>query len=391
MPSASNVLRDIFTARAFDLEKVKTASAKNIAKILEDLMREIERELRDADPTGVTRTAYQQERLNKLFNMADKTIKSQYKGIGGILKNELMTLAEIEGLFAAKAINAVLKVDVLDYVVSREVLEKLATETLIEGAPSAEWWSKQAVSLQDEFKRVMRVGVAKGETLQQMSARVMGTQKPSLLGVLGNVPGVTDEVIEGLTYEPGLLKKARRNAEALVRTSYQTVMSEARRDAYRQNDDVIKGIQQISSLDSRTTILCRAYDGATWDLNKQPIMGTKLPYGTGCPRHFGCRSVEVPLMKDLEEILGVPGMSEMPLSTRSSIDGQISTDVTFDQWMKSRPVSEQIEVLGKGRQKLYADGKLTLADMLNPNTGQMMSLKALREKTEKGLFYVPKS
>jgi hypothetical protein len=59
--------------------------------------------------------------------------------------------------------------------------------------------------------------------------------------------------------------------------------------------------------------------------------------------------------------------------------------------MKSRPVSEQIEVLGKGRQKLWADGKLTLADMLNPNTGQVMSLKALREKTEKGLFYVPKN
>lgn len=390
MPSASNLLRDVFTARAFDLEKVKTASAKGISKLLEDLMREIERELRDADPTGVARTAYQQERLNKLFNMADKTIKSQYKGIGGIMATELATLAEIEGMFAAKAINAVLKVDVLDYVVSREVLEKLATDTLIEGAPSAEWWSKQAVSLQDEFKHVMRAGVAKGETLNQMSARVMGTQKPSLLGIRGNIPGVTDEVIEGLTHEPGLLKKAKRNAEALVRTSYQTVMSEARRESYHANDDVIKGIQQLSTIDNRTSIVCRAYDGATWDLNKQPIMGTKLPYGTGCPRHFGCRSVEVPLMKDLEEILGVPGMSEMPSSTRSSIDGQISTDVTFDQWMKSRPVEEQIQVLGKGRQKLYADGKITLADMLNPNTGQVMSLKALREKTEKGLFYVPK-
>lgn len=390
MPSISDQLRDVFTARAFDLEKVKTASAKNIARILEDLMREIERELRDADPTGVTRTAYQKERLNKLFNMADKTIKSRYKGIDGIVKNELMTLAEIEGLFVAKAINAVLKVDVLDYVVSREVLEKLATETLIEGAPSAEWWSKQAVSLQDEFKRVMRVGVAKGETLQQMSARVMGTQKPSLLGVRGNVPGVTDEVIEGLTYEPGLLKKARRNAEALVRTSYQTVMSEARQDAYKANDDVIKGTELSAVLDSRTTLICRGYDGKTWDLNNKPIPPNTLPFRQP-PLHWGCRSVLIPVMKDLEEILGVPGMSEMPSSTRSSIDGQISTDVTFDQWMKSRPVSEQIEVLGKGRQKLYAEGKLTLADMLNPQTGQVMSLKALREKTEKGLFYVPKN
>lgn len=390
MPNAQDMLRDIFVARSFDLEKVKTASAKNISKILEDLMREIERELRNADPTGVTRTAYQQERLNKLFNMADKTIKSQYKGIYGIMTSELATLAEIEGLFAAKAINAVLKVDVLDYVVSREVLEKLATDTLIEGAPSAEWWSKQAVSLQDEFKRVMRVGVAKGETLQQMSARVMGTQKPSLLGVRGRIPGVTDEVIEGLTYEPGLLKKARRNAQALVRTSYQTVMSEARQDAYRANDDVIKGTELCAVLDSRTTLICRGYDGKTWDLNGKPIPPNTLPQRIP-PLHWGCRSVLVPVMKDLEEILGVPGMSAIPTSTRSSIDGQISTDVTFDEWMKSRPVSEQIKVLGKGRQQLWADGKLTLADMLNPQTGQVMSLKALREKTEKGLFYVPKS
>jgi hypothetical protein len=389
MPNIQSALRDVFVARAFDLEKVKTASAKNIGKILEDLMREIERELRDADPTGVARTAYQQERLNKLFNMADKTIKSQYKDIYGIMTSELATLAEIEGVFAAKAINAVLKVDVLDYVVSREVLEKLATDTLIEGAPSAEWWSKQAVSLQDEFKRVMRVGVAKGETLQQMSARVMGTQKPSLLGVRGRIPGVTDEVIEGLTYEPGLLKKARRNAEALVRTSYQTVMSEARQDAYRANDDVIKGTEYVSVLDQRTTLYCRGYDGSKWDLNGVPIPPTKLPFKQPPELHWGCRSVLVPVMKDLEEILGVPGMSEMPSSTRSSIDGQISTDVTFDEWMKSRPVEEQIQVLGKGRQKLYADGKLTLADMLNPQTGQIMSLKALREKTEKGLFYVP--
>jgi len=235
----------------------------------------------------------------------------------------------------------------------------------------------------------MRVCVAKGETLQQMSARVMGTQKPSLLGVRGRVPGVTDEVIEGLTHEPGLLKKARRNAQALVRTSYQTVMSEARQDAYRANDDVIKGTEYCAVMDSRVTRLCAGYDGAQWDLNNNPIGSKKLPFLQPPSGHWGCRSVLVPVMKDLEEILGVPGMSAMPTSTRSSIDGQISTDVTFDQWMKSRPESEQIQVLGKGRQQLWADGKLTLADMLNPQTGQVMSLKALREKTEKGLFYVP--
>ena len=124
MPSASNVLRDIFTARAFDLEKVKTASAKNITRILEDLMREIERELRDADPTGVTRTAYQKEAAWTSCSIwPTRRLKSQYKGHWRYCKKWAMTLAEIEGLFAAKAINAVLlKVDVLDYV-SRSIRE----------------------------------------------------------------------------------------------------------------------------------------------------------------------------------------------------------------------------------------------------------------------------
>ena len=90
-------------------------------------------------------------------------------------------------------------------------------------------------------------------------------------------------------------------------------------------------------------------------------------------------------MKDLEEILGVPGMSEMPSSTRSSIDGQISTDVTFDQWMKSRLFQNKSKFSEKVDKSYTQMGKLTLADMLNPNTGQVMSLKAPKRKDWKGV------
>ena len=83
-------------------------------------------------------------------------------------------------------------------------------------------------------------------------------------------------------------------------------------------------------------------------------------------------------MKDLEEIRRAQACQKCHQAPASSIDGQISTDVTFDQWMKSRPVSEQIEVLGKGRQKLYG-GKLTLADMLTRNKGNELESIARKD------------
>lgn len=392
MPNIGTEIQKTYLARAFDLEKVKTSSAKNISKILDDLIKEITRQAEDVNVLGVKRTAYQQERLDKLFSMAKKTINSQFKDIAGQVRGELITLAEIEAIFAGKAINSIIQADVLDYVLSREVLEKLADETLIQGAPSADWWAAQSIDLQNEFKRSMRLSIAKGETLPQMAARLRGTQSPSLLGVTGKIPGVTDQDITNVTSLPGLTKKAKRNAEALVRSSYQGVMNAARQEMYQANSDVIAGVEYTAVLDSRTTIQCRAYDGSKWDLNHNPIQGTKLPYAQPPSLHWGCRSILVPIMKSLEDILGIPGIPEIPESTRSSfsktgLSGQIPADTTFDGFMKSLSAEEGSKVLGKQRYQMWADGKITLADMINPRNNKVMTLKQLRDKTEQGRFW----
>jgi len=392
MSKIEEALQDIYIARAFDLEKVKNASAKKISKILDDLVREITREVEDINPLGVKRTAYQQERLNKLFNMADKTIKSQYKEIYGGVVGELITLAEVEAMFAAKAVNSVLQVNLVDYALSREVLESLAKDTLIQGAPSEVWWSKQASSLQEEFKRVMRVSVARGETLGQMTARLKGTQDITKLGVRGKIPGVTDEMLRAALGEPGMAKKAARNAKALVKSSYQAVMSEARIEVYKQNEDVVRGVVFTAVLDNRTTVICRAYDGSKFDNDGKPILGTKLPFKSPPQNtHWGCRSVLVPLMRSLDDILGLPGGDDMPEGTRSAFSetgmrGQIAGSTNFDGFMRSMSKAEGSKIIGKKRYELWDSGKITLQDMLN-SEGNVMSLKALQEKTEKGLFW----
>lgn len=392
MPNINQQLANIYLARAFDLEKVKKSSAVKIEAILDDMSKEIIREISDIDPMGVTRTAYRQERLNKLFNMAEQTINSRYKNIAGNVKRELFTLAEIESVFAGKAINSVLGVEMADYVLSREALQALASETLIQGAPSAEWWAKQSVELQDQFKRAMRTGIAKGETLNQLAARVRGTQSPYVMGVREIVPGVTDMPIENLTKHAGIMRRAKRNAEALVRTSYQQVMSSARDEVYRKNDDVIRGTEHLSVLDPRTTEICQAYSGARWDLDGNPIDGTVLPYPGPPGLHFGCRAVHAPLLRDLEDILGVSGVSELPASTQSSFSrtgasGQISSDMNFNDWMKTLDKNEQIQILGKKRQEQWESGRMQLADFISPKNKVSLELRALQQKTEQGRFW----
>ncbi len=389
----ANQLRDVFLAHSFDLEKVKNTSAKQISKMLDELILEINRELEFVDPTAVKRTVYQQERLNKLFNMADKTIKGQYGKLEQATKSQLRSLAEIQGLFVPKAINAVMQVNMVDYAVSPEVLNRLVDNTLVEGRAIKDWWAGQSRDLQVDFQRAMRIGISRGETLDQLSARVRGTQSPARMGVRGNVPGVTQEQLRSVFGQPGLAKKAKRNAEALVRSSFSNVANDARNDVYKANSDVIAGEEFLATLDNRTTIECAAYDGGVWDLDGNPIQGTTLPYQRPA-LHFNCRSIMIPAMKTLEEILGIPGIPEPPESTRSAfsrtgMSGQISDKTNFNSWLKGVGEADQDKILGPKRADLWRRGLVTTKDLVSTKNGQVLTLKELYAKVVEDRFYKP--
>jgi hypothetical protein len=65
------------------------------------------------------------------------------------------------------------------------------------------------------------------------------------------------------------------------------VANESRMATFKKNDDIIEGVRQVSTLDSNTTDICMAYDGAEFDLEGEPINGTDLPYEGGVPAALG--------------------------------------------------------------------------------------------------------
>jgi hypothetical protein len=196
--------------------------------------------------------------------------------------------------------------------------------------------------------------LAFGETNQQIIKRIVGS--PSV---------------------PGIMDTARANAASLVQTSVQTVANDARLATFKENSDLIKGVKQISTLDSHTSLICIAYSGGEWDLDGNPINGTTLPFNGGPPRHFNCRSVLVPITKTFRE-LGIP-IDEPQPTTRASTDGPVSAKTTFDDFLKRKGQAFQDEVLGKGRADLWRTGKMTLSQLVN-GEGNPLTLEELRSK-----------
>lgn len=345
MPVLSQVADEIITHQ-LDMLRIAAAERVEIFKKLKALEAELVDLLSDFNVTTDNKS-----RVERFVKQVNKTISEHFKEVKQQI--DLAAIAEISaqltaGLSVVLGLADELKMPTSNY------MKSVASDVLIQGAPSADWWNGQELDLQRKFAAQLRLGMGAGETNQQIVSRIVGRN------------GV-----------PGVMETARRNAAALVQTSVQTVANDARRQTFFENDDIIKGIRQISTLDGHTSLTCVAYSGAEWDLNLKPINGNKLAYNNGCPRHWNCRSVEVPITKTFRE-MGID-IDEAPESTRASVDGQIAAKTTFDDFLKRKGKEYQEEVLGPGRAELWREGKITLADLVN-GSGNPLTLDQLKSK-----------
>lgn len=237
-----------------------------------------------------------------------------------------------------------------------DYFKALKSDIMIMNNPAADWWRGQSEQLKRNFSQQVRQGLSGGETNQQIISRIVGKNG-----------------------QPGIMDTARRNAAALVQTGVQAVANDARRNTFLANPDVIKGIRQVSTLDGHTSITCIAYSECEWDLEFKPIGKKKLPYNGGTPRHFNCRSVEVPITKTFAELgLNIP---EPKPITRASSDGQIDANTSFNDFLKRKGKAYQDSMLGVGRADMWRQGKITLKDLVDGN-GRPKSLAQLQAELD---------
>lgn len=143
---------------------------------------------------------------------------------------------------------------------------------------------------------------------------------------------------------------------------------------------------------AHNSTICKSRSGAIWD----PETGDPLPESPrqepfpGPPGyHPRCRSVLFPVTKSWDELIAeAKGKRKKVLDTvpnriRASMDGEVAGSLTYESWLKGKPVEFQIDVLGRERWKLWKEGRITTAQ-LTDFSGRERTLEELRELAGKG-------
>ncbi|MPT39504.1 MAG: hypothetical protein E2603_13595 [Achromobacter sp.] len=184
----------------------------------------------------------------------------------------------------------------------------------------AEWAKSIEADRMVRIRDAIRIGYVEGQTVDEIVRRLRGTRAKG--------------------YSDGIIEIDRRNAESVVRTALSHTAGVTRDRFYEANTDLIKALEWVSTLDSRTTPECRVRDGLQYEPVTHKPVGHKVPWLSGPGRiHWGCRSTSVPVTKSWRE-LGID-IDEMDESTRASMDGQVPAQVSYGDWLTRQPARRQ--------------------------------------------------
>lgn len=356
MATANEGIRDASIRHAIYLERLKAGTVRKYLALLGLVEADLLAQIMKGDPT--TANGYSAKRLDALLLAIRGIIAAGNQQLRKELAEDLDKLAVYEAIHMRRTVTEAVMIE-LDVVTAAPAQLHAAVHARpFHGRLLKEWVSDLGVAQFGRVRDAIRIGVVEGETIDQITRRLRGTR--------------------AMGFKDGVLQINRRSAEAMVRTAVNHTVTEARQATFAENADVVKGVQWVSTLDGRTSPMCRARDGQVYPIDKGPRP----------PGHPSCRSTIVPVLKSWEE-LGI-NAKEMEPGTRASMDGQVPATETYDSWLRKQPRAFQDEVLGKARAKLFREGGLTL-DKFVDDYGKQYSLAELARQeagTETGQMAV---
>lgn len=349
-------LADAIIRHALDLQRLSAheeAEAVRLLRLMEDDLKRL--------MNAETLSELRKRELNAVIAEAEKIIDAHYGSLAAGVDTHALMLAVAKN--TADLLSAAFP-RIATQPPSPERLASLSKEVLIDGAPTAAWWERQAEDTAQKFAGQVRQGVVNGETNERIVQRIVG-RKPR-----GDVPG-----------EPGIMETTRRNARALVHSSIMQAANDSRYATFKKMARFALGVQWLATLDGITCPICVALDGEMWDFDGAPIKGATIEWQGTPPKHWSCRCVLtlVPKRDALEAAM--PGITEEleARGGRASSLGPTGADTSMTGYLRRAPRAQVEEQLGKGRADMFLAGKLTLRDLVT-GTGRPLTLKELQSR-----------
>lgn len=313
------------------LERYKGSEIRRIRRVLDSkilpnitdkLRRRLERIVERGSDLGPATTVRLQQLERELARLNQNMINEVKKEL--VLDLEDFSTEEIEWQVAT--IRESLGFDLEFIVPPPRSVGRIVRDTSFAGLTLDQWFDSLARSTQRNVMSAVNRGIVEGETTDQIMRRIRGTRRQN--------------------YTDGVWNTTRRQAETITRSVINHASNQSRLELFKENEDILQGLQWTSTLDSRTSTICAGLDGRVFPLDKGPRP----------PAHPNCRSTMSPVLKDAKSL----GLNDLDTGKRASIDGQVPASVTYGEWLKRQPVAIQEEVLGVSKAKLFREGGLSI-------------------------------
>jgi len=346
---------------AVDLQRYSNGVVRRMIALLNradnDLLTQIESALQRLPANSFTIS-----RLEEVLFAARNTNIAAYRWMELDLPGELKELARYEAGYQHRAMTTVIPDAVLASVtvanISAEQVYTAALSRPFQGGLLSDWAKKLPPDRMTKVRNAIRLGYVENQSISQIMRRLRGTRARQ--------------------YKDGILDIGRREAEIITRTAVGHMAAFTRDRFYEANTDVVKAVQWLSTLDTRTTEICRARSGKRYTADTHKPIGHQMPWRNGPGRaHFGCRSTATPVTKSFRE-LGLD-IDDFSPSTQSSMDGQVPADLNFNQWLSKQSAARQDDVLGPVRGRLFRQGKIPMERFYN-RKGEFLTLDELKAR-----------
>lgn len=347
MASVNEKLLDRYIRHAVYIERFKAGEAKKISRhlsreVFPELIDKLMTKIKATDPSKLKKL-WAIRRLRRLTASMDKIIKAGMIKAKDATVDSLMNLAEWEAKWNKGMIEKMVPLDIDMSMPNPEVLRQAVLTTPFEGHKLGTWFNAYSKSVRIGMMGAVKKGISAGEDIPSIGRRL---RKVTSL--------------------------KRMQAEYIARTAVSSVVNGAKEAVFLRNKNLVKEIQYVSTLDTRTTLICINLDGQIFVVGRGPRP----------PMHFNCRSTTIPVISSWKEF----GIKAPPPATRASMTGKVPAKMTYKTWLRKQSKATQIKVLGKRRAELYRSGRVKI-DRFVGKDYKSLTLKQLARR--EGLEFKP--
>lgn len=405
MPTSNEEYQDAALRHQIGVRRYTSGQVKKILRLLEKSDAEMAKLLRKhLSKLAGKPLDLKSSRFKALMDDIKSTRDGLMKELRATVRDDMRQFSKVERDFEERMLKAAIPVEITLATVSVDTLYALVTAQPFAGGPNAartlqQWFDTLQAVDQRRLVEGIQLGLTQGETVQQLTRRVVGTRARQ--------------------YRDGILTLTRRDAEAVVRTAANHVSNAAREEVWKANADIVQALRWNSTLDGRTSAVCRGRDGAVAPIGDSPLPdGARRlePPSARPPAHPNCRSIMVAVLSG-EGIAGSisdrPFVRDTRTGRQRQIDfrkqaqaaygdqwkglsttqrnaavrqvkrawaeanvGRLPGDTTYEQFLRRQDAGFQDDVLGKTKGKLFRTGKIRL-DQFVDRTGAEYTLDDL--------------